>query len=197
MNLLVDEKDVKFVLYEQLKIEELCNSALFTDFSIETFEMVREEAGKLAEKAFYPTNKLGDVQGCRFENGLVKVPDSFHEPYRLYKEGGWLAMSDSPDVGGQGLPVVLSTACVEMFGAANWSLQMYSGLTHGAARLLHAYGTPELQKLYMENLFSFEWGGTMCLTEPGAGSDVGNLRTKAEPQPDGTFKISGQKIFIS
>jgi alkylation response protein AidB-like acyl-CoA dehydrogenase len=197
MKLLVDERDMKFVLYEQLRIEELCKSPLYADFSRETFDMILEEAGKLAERAFYPSNKKGDEQGCRFENGQVKVPDSFHEPYRLYREGGWLAMSDSPEVGGQGLPVALTYACIEMLGAANWALLMYSGLTHGAACLLEKFGTPELQKLYMENLFSGEWTGTMCLTEPGAGSDVGSLRTRAEPQPDGTFKISGQKIFIS
>ena len=198
MNLLVDERDAKFVLYEQLGIDEkLCNSPLYSDFSRETFDMVFGEAAKLAERAFYPSNKPGDQQGCSFENGVVKVPESFHEPYRLYKEGGWLAMSDSPDVGGQGLPVVLTNACLEMFGAANWALLMYPGLTHGSARLLLEYGRPEQQEIYMEKMFSGEWGGTMCLTEPGAGSDVGNLRTKAARQPDGTFKISGQKMFIS
>ncbi len=133
MKLLVDERDVKFVLYEQLRMEGLCKYPLYADFSQETFDMVLEEAAKLAERAYYPSNKKGDEQGCRFENGKVKVPDSFHEPYRLYREGGWLAMSESPDVGGQGLPTVLASACTEMFGAANWSLQMYSGLTHGAA----------------------------------------------------------------
>jgi len=197
MKLLVDERDMKFVLYEQLRIEELCKSPLYADFSQETFDMVLEEAAKLAERAYYPSNKKGDEQGCRFENGQVKVPDSFHEPYRLYREGGWPAMADPPEVGGQGLPVALAYACIEMLGAANWSLQMYSGLTHGAAHLLQEFGTPELQKLYMENLFSGEWAGTMCLTEPGAGTDVGSLRTRAERQPDGTFKISGQKTFIS
>ncbi len=170
---------------------------LFSDFSRETFDMVLGEAGKLAEKAFFPSNKLGDAQGCRFENGKVKVPDSFHEPYRLYKEGGWLAMADSPEVGGQGLPVALSEACVEILGAANWALHMYPGLTPRDRRLLEKYGTPEMKKIYMENLFSGDWSGTMCLTEPGAGSDVGNLRTRAERKPDGNFKISGQKMFIS
>lgn len=198
MNLLVDERDVKFVLYEQLGIDEkLCQAPLYSDFSRETFDMVIGEATKLAERAFYPTNKPGDEQGCRFENGQVKVPDCFHEAYRLHREGGWLAMTDSPEVGGQGLPIVLSQPCVEVMGAANWSLLMYPGLTHGAALLLEKYGTPELQEIYMEKLFSGEWGGTMCLTEPGAGSDVGNLRTKAARNPDGTYTISGQKMFIS
>jgi len=197
MKLLVDERDVKFVLYEQLRMEELCKSPLYADFAQETFDMVLDEAVKLGERAFYPSNKLGDVQGCRFEGGQVKIPESFHEPYRLYREGGWLAMADSPEVGGQGLPVVLAHACIEILGAANWALLMYPGLTHGAARLLQKYGNAELQEIYSLNLFSGKWSGTMCLTEPGAGSDVGNLRTRAERRPDGTFKISGQKIFIS
>jgi hypothetical protein len=197
MKLLVDERDVKFVLYEQLRMEELCKSPLYADFSQETFDMVLDEAVKLGERVFYPTNKLGDAQGCRFDNGQVKIPESFHEPYRLYREGGWLAMADSPEVGGQGLPVVLAHSCIEILGAANWALLMYPGLTHGAALLLQRYGAPELQDTYMLNLFSGKWSGTMCLTESGAGSDVGNLRTRAVRQPDGTFKISGQKIFIS
>ncbi len=198
MKLLVDERDAKFILYEQLGIDEkLCKSPLYADFSRETFDMVLDEVGKLAERAFYPSNKPGDEQGCSFDKGQVKVPESFHEPYRLYREGGWLAMSDSPEVGGQGLPVVLTNACIEMLGAANWALLMYPGLTHGAARLLQEYGRPELQQIYMEKMFSGEWSGTMCLTEPGAGSDVGNLRTKASRNPDGTFSISGQKMFIS
>jgi hypothetical protein len=174
-----------------------CKFPLYADFSRETFDLIVEQAGKLAERTFYPSNKKGDEQGCRFENGQVKVPESFHEPYRLYREGGWLAMSDRPEVGGQGLPVVLSFACIEMLGAANWSLLMYSGLTHGAAHLLQEFGTPELQQLYMPKLFSGDWTGTMCLTESDAGSDVGSLRTRAQRQPDGTFKISGRKIFIS
>ncbi len=197
MKLLVDERDVKFILYEQLRVDRLCNYPLFNDFSPEMFDMAIEQAEKLAENEFYPANQAGDREGCRFENGEVKAPEAFHEPYRLYCQGGWLAMGDSPDVGGQGFPMVVSNACVEFFAAANWALLMYPGLTHGAARLLEKYGTPELKQLYLFQMFSGEWGGTMCLTEAGAGSDVGNLRTKAVRRPDGTFNIEGQKIFIS
>jgi hypothetical protein len=161
------------------------------------FDMVLDQAEKLAEKEFYPANKDGDRQGCRYHQGQVEVPDSFHRPYQLYCEGGWLAMSDSPEVGGQGFPFVVSNAASEFFGAANWALMMYPGLTHGSARLLERFGTPELRELYMAQMFSGEWGGTMCLTEAGAGSDVGSLRTRAVRRPDGTFQISGQKIFIS
>jgi len=197
MKWLVDERDLKFVLYEQLRVEELCKHPQFSDFSQEMYDMALEQAEKLAEKEFYPANKKGDQEGCRFENGQVKAPESYHQPYRLYCEGGWLAMSDPPEVGGQGFPFTIANACTEFFAAANWSLLMYPGLTHGAARLLQKYGTPELQELYMYKMFSGEWGGTMCLTESGAGSDVGNLRTRAIRRPDGTFNIEGQKIFIS
>jgi alkylation response protein AidB-like acyl-CoA dehydrogenase len=197
MKLLADERDIKFVLYEQLRVEDLCKYPLYSDFSREMFDMALDQAEKLAEKEFYPTNKIGDKEGCRFEAGKVRVPDAFHKPYALYREGGWLAMADPPEVGGQGFPMVLSNATIELFGAANWALLMYAGLTHGAARLLQKYGTSELQEIYMEKMFSGEWGGTMCLTEPGAGSDVGNLGTKAVRRPDGSYNISGQKIFIS
>ena len=197
MKLLVDERDVKFVLHEQLRIEELCKYPLYSSLSQDLFEMVLQEVEKLAEKDFYPANREGDRQGCRFEEGLVRVPDAFHRPYQRYCEGGWLAISDPPEVGGQGFPVVLGHSCIEFLGAANWSLLMFPGLTHGAGRLLQEYGTPELQERYMFKLFSGEWAGTMCLTESQAGSDVGNLRTRATRLDDGTYRISGQKIFIS
>ncbi len=197
MKLLVDERDVKFVLHEQLRIEELCKYPRYSSFSQDLFDMVLEEAGKLAEKEFYPANREGDRQGCRFEDGQVRVPEAFHQAYDRYREGGWLPISDPPEVGGQGFPVVLGHSCIEIFGAANWALLMYPGLTHGAGRLLEQYGTPEQQEQFMFKLFSGEWSGTMCLTEPQAGTDVGNLRTRATRLDDGTYKISGQKIFIS
>lgn len=197
MRQLVDERDVKFVLYEQLRIEELCKFSRYGSFSQDLFDMALQEAAKLAQKEFYPSNRDGDRQGCRYENGFVRVPDSFHRPYQLYCEGGWLAISDPPEVGGQGFPLVVGNACVEFFGAGNWALLMYAGLTHGAARLLQEYGTSELQDLFMYKMFSGEWAGTMCMTEPQAGSDVGNLSTKAVRREDGSFLISGQKIFIS
>ncbi len=197
MKLLVDERDAKFVLYEQLNVEELCNHPKFQDFSREMFDMAITEAEKLAWNEFYPTNRIGDIEGCKFENGEVKVPADFHRAYKHYCEGGWLAMADPPEVGGQGFPFVISNCCIEFLAAANWALLMYPGLTHGAARLLYKYGTPELQEKYMFKMFSGEWGGTMCLTEPNAGSDVGALRTKAYRNPDGTYRIEGQKIFIS
>lgn len=195
--LLVDQRDVKFILYEQLQIQKLCEMPLFSEYSQDMFDMVLDQARKLAENEFYPANRIGDREGVVFEEGHVKVPQCFHKPYRLYKEGGWLAISDPAEVGGQGFPFVVGNAAIEFFSAANWALMMYPGLTHGAARLLEKYGTPEQQELYMFKLFSGEWGGTMCLTEPNAGTDVGALRTKATRRPDGSFNITGQKIFIS
>lgn len=197
MKLLADERDLKFVLYEQLHIEELCKYPQYAEFSQEVFDMVLDQAEKLAEKEMYPTNKIGDRQGCRFADGRVQVPEAFHKVYQLYCEGGWIAISDPPEVGGQGLPFVVANAALDFFSAANWALMMYPGLTHGAARLLQKYGTSELQEIYMYKMFSGEWGGTMCLTEPSAGSDVGNLRTRAVRRPDGAFNLQGQKIFIS
>ncbi len=197
MKLLVDERDVKFVLHEQLRIEELCKYPKYGSFSQDLFDMALQEAEKLAEKEFYPTNRDGDRQGCRFEAGEVKVPESFHRAYQRYCEGEWLAISDPPEVGGQGFPLVIANACIELFGAANWSLFMYPGLTHGAARLLQEFGSPQLQERYMHKLFAGEWAGTMCMTEPQAGSDVGSLRTRAVRLDNGAYRISGQKIFIS
>ncbi len=196
-NLLADERDIKFVLYEQLNIEELCQHEKFADFSRETFDMVLEAAQKLAEKELQPTNKDGDEKGVKLQDGNVKVPDSFHNAYRLFCEGGWAALPIDQDMGGQGFPSAIYGACLEMFGAANQALMMYPGLTIGAARLIELYGDEEQQRTYMDNMYTGEWCGTMCLTEPQAGSDVGALRTKAVKKPDGTYAITGSKIFIS
>jgi hypothetical protein len=196
-NLLVDERDVKFVLYEQLKIDELCESERYAEFSKEMFDMVLDAAQKLAEKELWPTNADGDAKGVTLENGQVKVPESFHNAYRHYCEGGWSSLVIDQNMGGQGFPNVMSNATIEMFAAANQAFMMYPGLTIGAARLIEKYGSEEQQRTYMDKMYTGEWGGTMCLTEPQAGSDVGALRTKAVRNADGTYKISGGKIFIS
>ena len=196
-NLLVDERDVKFVLYEQLQAEELCEAEIYSEFSRETFDMVLDAAQKLAEKELAPTNADGDSRGVRLEGGQVRVPESFHAAYARYCEGGWVALPISQEFGGQGLPAVLYCAGMELFVAANQSLMMYPSLTIGAARLVEKYGTEEQQRTYMDKMFTGEWAGTMCLTEPQAGSDVGALRTKAVKRPDGSYSIVGSKIFIS
>jgi len=196
-NLLVDERDQRFVLYEQLNIEELCESERFSEFSREMFDMVLDAATKLAEKELAPTNKDGDAQGVALEAGGVKVPESFHEAYRHYCEGGWASLMIEEKHGGQGFPNVMYCATMELFVAANQAFMMYPGLTIGSARLIEKYGSEEQQRTYMDNMYSGVWGGTMCLTEPQAGSDVGALRTKAVKRPDGSYSITGNKIFIS
>ena len=196
-NLLVDERDVKFVLYEQLDIEQLGNTAKYAEYSRDMYDMVLEQAWKLAESELAPANRKGDLEGCIYEDGSVRVPESYHRAYDMYCQGGWLAMADRVEVGGQGLPVALSLAAIESFGAANWSIIMFPGLTHGAARLVEIFGTKEQRHIFMDKLYSGKWCGTMCLTEPQAGTDVGALRTKAVRNADGTYNISGTKIFIS
>jgi len=196
-NLLVDERDAKFVLYEQLKVDELCQHEKFSEMSREMFDMALDAAQKLAEKELWPANADGDTKGVKLEGGQVHVPESFHQAYSLFCEGGWSALSIDPNMGGQGFPSVIYCATSEMFVAANQALMMYPGLTVGAARLIEKYGTEEQQRAYMDKMFTGEWTGTMCLTEPQAGSDVGALRTKAVRRPDGTYSISGGKIFIS
>jgi len=196
-NLLVDERDVKFILYEQFKIDELCQFDRYAEFSREMFDMALEAAQKLAEKEIAPTNADGDAKGVVLEQGQVRVPESFQNPYQLFCEGGWVALSIEQDKGGQGFPNVLYIATSELFVAANQALMMYPGLTVGAARLIEKYGTQEQQETYMNRMYTGEWAGTMCLTEPQAGSDVGALRTKATRNPDGTYSITGNKIFIS
>jgi hypothetical protein len=196
-NLLVDERDVKFVLYEQLNVEELCEADKFADFSREMFDMVLEAAQKLAENELWPTNADGDSKGVKLENGQVMVPESFHRAWQLFNEGGWQSLSVDQEHGGQGFPYVLNCAAMELFGAANQALMMFPGLTVGAARLIQKYGTDDQQRTYMDKMYTGEWAGTMCLTEPQAGSDVGALRSKAIKRPDGTYSITGNKIFIS
>ncbi|PKN04785.1 MAG: acyl-CoA dehydrogenase, partial [Deltaproteobacteria bacterium HGW-Deltaproteobacteria-9] len=195
-SLIMDERDQKFILYELLNVAQLCKTAKYADFSEDMFNMILNEAQKFATEEIYPTLKAADREGCRLENGEVFVPDVFRRPYKLYCEGGWLGMSKSPEVGGQGLPFVISTVAKEWFMHNNAFLS-FSGLSEGASHLIEAFGTEAQKKKYMERMNTGEWTGTMCLTEPSAGSDVGALKTKAIRQPDGTFKIQGTKLFIT
>ncbi len=194
---IADRRDVDFVLFEQMKADELSKFEIFADFNRKTMDLVLSEARNLAIKEILPAYMEGDRQGCKLENGKVKVPECFHRPYKLYCEGEWLAMPDDPEVGGQGLPVVLTQACSEYFVGANMPFIMYPGLTHGAGTLVHEFGTEKQKKLYLKKMFSGKWGGTMLLTEPDAGTDVGNLSTTARKNADGTYSITGNKIFIS
>jgi alkylation response protein AidB-like acyl-CoA dehydrogenase len=192
-----DRRDIDFVLHEQLDIQKFSKHERYAEFNKKTIDLIVSEARNLAVKEVLPTRKEGDEVGCLFENGQVKAPECFRRPIDLLREGEWTAMTEDPEYGGQGMPVTLHMAAAEYFNGANYPLMMYTGLTHGAGKLVEAFGTDEQKKRYLKNLFTCKWGGTMLLTEPEAGSDVGALTTKAVKNADGTYTITGQKIFIS
>ena len=194
---IADRRDVDFVLFEQLGVDQLSQNEVFAEFNRKTIELIVSEARNLAVKEILPTQKDGDQIGCRFENGTVTVPESFQRAYQLFIEGEWLAMPEDPEYGGQGMPRSVAMAASDFFNAANYSFMMYPGLTHGAALLVEAFGTPEVKKTFLKNMFTGKWTGTMLLTEPEAGSDVGRLTTSAVKNEDGTYSITGNKIFIS
>jgi alkylation response protein AidB-like acyl-CoA dehydrogenase len=193
-------RDMQFVLHELLKVtEEFKQLPAHTDIDADTINAVLEEGGKFAAEVLFPLNSSGDAQGCKLDKAThaVTPPDGFKAAYEKYVEGGWPALSADPEYGGQGLPVTVNQLFYEMLNSANQAWTMYPGLSHGAYECLHAHGTPEQKATYLPHLTSGKWTGTMCLTEPHCGTDLGLLRTKAEPQADGTYKITGQKIFIS
>lgn len=192
--LISDRRDIDFVLHEQLGLIE---HELYAEFNKKTVDLIVSEARNLAVKEILPTQKPGDEEGCRFDAGTVTVPASFQRAWELYREGEWLAMCDNPDVGGQGMPKLVGLAASEYLIGANPSFMLYSGMTHGAAKLVEEFGTEDQKRRYMKKMFSGEWGGTMLLTEAEAGSDVGALTTTAVPNGDGTYSITGTKIFIS
>jgi len=194
---ITDRRDIQFILYEQLDIESLAKSPLFKGLNRKTFDMVLAEARSLATKELIPTSIDADREGCRFESGNVKVPESFHRAYKLLMEGEWFAVADDPEVGGQGMPQVIDTVVTEMINGANTAIAGFIMLTHGAGKLVEVFGTEQQKKLYLNKLYTGEWAGTMCLTEPGAGSDVGALTSSAVKNPDGTYSLTGNKIFIS
>jgi len=195
-NVLVDERDQQFVVHEMLEVEKLCEKPIYADFSKDMFDMVLTEAQKLAVNEIFPTLVQSDREGCRLENGQVYVPECMHSVYKIFCEGGWSAMCFPPEIGGQGLPLTIRTAAMEWFNH-NFAFMSYPGTVEGAAHLVEVYGTEEQKAKYLEKMVTGQYGGTMLLTEAGAGSDVGNLSTKAIRQPDGTFKIQGSKIFIT
>ena len=193
-------RDMQFVLHEVLNVvDELKVMPQHADIDVDTFNAVLEEGGKFASEVIFPINLSGDAEGCTLDKTTheVKPPKGFKEAYKTYVEGGWPSLSADPEYGGQGLPISLNQCFYEMLNSGNQAWTMYPGLSHGAYEALHAHGTPEQKKMFLPKLTSGEWTGTMCLTEPHCGTDLGLLRTKAEPQGDGTYKITGAKIFIS
>ena len=193
-------RDMQFVMHELLDVAAVLKTLpRHQEIDAETLDAVIEQAGKFAAEVVFPLNTAGDAQGCKLDKSTheVATPEGFKAAYKAYVEGGWPALSCDPEYGGQGLPLVLNQCLYEMLNAANQAWTMYPGLSHGAYECLHAHGTPAQKKTYLARLVSGEWTGTMCLTEPHCGTDLGLLRTKAEPRPDGTYRLSGQKIFIS
>ncbi len=193
-------RDMQFVMHELLNVvDELKMLPPHADIDADTINAVLEEGGKFCSEVIAPINASGDAEGCQLDKTTheVATPKGFKEAYKQYVEGGWPALSCDPAYGGQGLPFTVNQAFYEMLNGANQAWTMYPGLSHGAYECLHAHGTDEQKKLYLPKLTSGEWTGTMCLTEPHCGTDLGMLRTKAEPQADGSYKLTGQKIFIS
>ncbi|MGX9349615.1 acyl-CoA dehydrogenase C-terminal domain-containing protein [Shimia sp. W99] len=189
-------KDMQFVLHDVLNISQ-SDIPGYDELEAEFTNAVLEEAGKLTGEVLAPLNVVGDHEGCRLENGVVYTPTGFKDAFEQVKEGGWTGLDMPEEYGGQNMPYVLGTAVGEMFSGSNQAFTMYQGLTHGAASAILAHGTDEQKNKWLPKMVSCEWTGTMNLTEPHCGTDLGLMRTKAEPQGDGTYKISGQKIFIS
>ena len=189
-------KDMQFVLHDVLKITEQSVPG-YEDLEADFTSAILEEAGKLTSEVLAPLNVVGDTEGCKLENGVVRTPTGFKEAFSQVREGGWPGLDMPEEYGGQNMPCVIGTAVGEMFSSANMAFTMYQGLTHGAASAILAHGTDAQKDLYLPKMVSCEWTGTMNLTEPHCGTDLGLMRTKAEPQADGSYKITGQKIFIS
>ena len=189
-------KDLQFVLHDLLKVSEQ-DIPGFEDLDRDFTGAVIEEAGKVASEVLAPLNMVGDVEGCVLENGVVRTPKGFKDAFMVMKDGGWTAMDCDPEYGGQGLPYVMHTAAQELMVSANMAFQMYQGLTHGAYSAIHVHGSDAQKQKFLPKMVTCEWTGTMNLTEPHCGTDLGLMRTKAVPQDDGSYKITGQKIFIS
>jgi alkylation response protein AidB-like acyl-CoA dehydrogenase len=193
-------RDMQFVMHEVLNVvADFKTMPQHAELDADTINAVLEEGGKFAVDVAFPLNISGDTEGCSIDQAThaVTTPKGFKEAYAKYIEGGWAALGCDPAFGGQGLPLVVNQMFYEMLNSANQAWTMYPGLTHGAYAALHAHGTEEQKQTYLHKMTSGEWTGSMCLTEPHCGTDLGLMRTKAEPQADGTYKLTGNKIFIS
>lgn len=190
-------EDMRFVLHELHDSKTITELPGCAEFTPELMDSVLDEAAKFAEEVLFPLNQSGDLEGCTYENGVVRTPSGFRQAYDAFRAGGWTAMASSPDYGGQGLPVSSSILVEEMLCSSNMAFGLYPGLTHGAYLALYHHGTEAQKQTYLGKLVSGAWSGTMCLTEPQCGTDLGMLRTKAAPQDDGSYMLTGNKIFIS
>ena len=191
-------RDIQFVMHELLDTEgTLKQMPAHADMDVDTMNAIVEEAGKFASSVIFPLNQSGDLEGCTLHGTEVTTPKGYKEAYRQYVEAGWASLSCDPEYGGQGLPITLNNALYETLNSASIAWTMYPGLSHGAYECLHEHGTDEIKALYLPKLTTGEWTGTMCLTEPHCGTDLGLLRSKAIPNADGSYSITGTKIFIS
>ncbi len=192
-----DRRDQDFVIWEQMNCEEILKHETYREFNKKTCDMILTEARALAVKELLPLLAEGDEQGVRFDAGVVKVPESFHRVYKLIQEGEWNNLGVPEEMGGQGAPAFIGAAAAEYFLGANWALYCYTTMGNGTAHIINLYGTPEQKEKYVKKLTSAQWGGTMLLTESDAGSDVGALTTTAVRNGDGTYSLTGNKIFIT
>ncbi|MDP6345056.1 MAG: acyl-CoA dehydrogenase C-terminal domain-containing protein [Alphaproteobacteria bacterium] len=190
-------RDFQFVLHEMLQLEKYSNVPGFEEATPDLIDAILEEGGKFMAEVVQPLNQVGDSEGCTWTDGEVSTPTGFKEAYQTYCEAGWGGLTADPDYGGQGLPAVLGLVFSEMMSSANMAFGMYPGLTHGAYAAIHNWGSEAQKRTYLPKMVSGEWTGTMNLTEPHCGTDLGLMRTKAVPNDDGSFAISGTKIFIS
>ena len=189
-------KDMQFILHDVLALSE-SDIPGYAELEADFTSAILEEAGKISAEVLHPLNVIGDTEGCRLENGVVYTPTGFKAAFEQMKEGGWTGLDMPEEFGGQNMPYVIGTAVGEMFSSANQAFTMYQGLTHGAASAILAHGSDAQKATYLPKMVSCEWTGTMNLTEPHCGTDLGLMRTKAEPQDDGSYRVTGQKIFIS
>ena len=190
-------RDMRFVLHELHQDDGFSGLEALSEFTPDLTDAILGEAARVAQEILLPLNRTGDQEGCRLENGVVRTPPGFKEAYAQFREGGWCALASDAEWGGQGLPETVNKMTEEMICAANVSFSLYPGLTHGATTAIEGFATEELKRLYLPKLVSGEWSGTMCLTEAHCGTDLGMLRTRAVPQEDGSYKVTGSKIFIS
>ncbi len=194
---IADRRDIDFVIWEQMDGEALLTFEAYTEFNRKTCDMIITEARKIAIKEMLPTLQEGDNQGVRFDNGAVKVPDCFHRVHKLLLDGEWANLQEPTEMYGQGAPPLVASAAIEYFMGGNWALFSYAAMGNGTAEMIHKYGTQAQKDQYIEKLVSGKWGGTMLLTESAAGSDVGALETSAVKNDDGSYSLSGNKIFIT
>ncbi|MDP2147867.1 MAG: acyl-CoA dehydrogenase family protein, partial [Pseudomonas sp.] len=192
-------RDMRFVLNEVFEVAKLWAQlpALAETVDAETVEAILEEAGKVTAKTIAPLSRNGDEEGCRWDNGVVTTPAGFPEAYKTYAEGGWVGVGGDPAYGGMGMPKAVSAQVEEMINSSGLAFGLYPMLTSGACVSINTHASDELKATYLPNMYSGVWAGSMCLTEPHAGTDLGIIRTKAEPQADGSYKVSGTKIFIT